>query len=74
MTMIDSGNATWPDTALWPTIHGRVVGALEKETEHFIDCTRFQREPMVTPNDAQIAVNVALAAQGSAETGAAVVL
>ena len=74
VTVIDSGISTWPDTALWPMIYGRVVGALEKETEHFIDCTRFQREPMVTPNDALIAVNVALAAQGSAGTEVAVVL
>lgn len=74
VTMIDAANSTWPDTALWPTIHGRVVGALEKETGHFIDCIRLQRDPLVTSNDALIAVKVALAAQESAATGLPVAL
>jgi myo-inositol 2-dehydrogenase/D-chiro-inositol 1-dehydrogenase len=65
---------TWPDTALWPTVHGRVGGALERETNHFIDCLRTGQTPLVTGEDGLIAVQIALAAEESARTNLPVTL
>jgi predicted dehydrogenase len=63
---------SWPDTALWPTVHGRVTGALERETDHFIECLRTGRQPLVTGEDGLAAVRIALAVEESARTGQAV--
>lgn len=65
---------SWPDTALWPTVHGRVTGALERETDHFIECLRTGRQPLVTGEDGLTAVRIALAVEESARTGQAVSL
>jgi predicted dehydrogenase len=74
VTMIDGAGSSWPDTALWPTIHGRVIGALEKETHHFIDCIRDQQDPLVSANDGLVAVKIALAAEESARNNEIVFL
>lgn len=74
LTQMDGTHATWPDTALWPTVHGRIVGALEKETQHFIDCIRLQAPSIVTPHDGMVAVQMALASLESAASGKPVLL
>jgi UDP-N-acetylglucosamine 3-dehydrogenase len=62
----------WPDTQLWPTVHGEVVGALRRETWHFVDVLRGRAQPLVTGADGLAAVRIALAVAESARTGAPV--
>lgn len=60
-------------TGLWPWVHGRVLGALRAELEHFCDCAR-RREPsrLVPVDQAVAAVGVADAIIRSAAAGAPV--
>jgi UDP-N-acetylglucosamine 3-dehydrogenase len=44
------------------------------ELEHFIDCIRFEKEPIVTAEDGYKALEIALAALESAQTGRPVLL
>jgi predicted dehydrogenase len=63
---------SWPDTQLWPTVHGEVVGALRRQTSHFVDVLRGNEEPMVSGTDGWAALRIALAVEESARTGQAV--
>lgn len=63
---------SWPDTQLWPTVHGAVDGALRRETWHFVDVLRDADEPLVSGADGLIALRIALAVEESARSGAAV--
>lgn len=58
---------------LWPSVHGRVVGALREELAHFVACAA-RREPSTLVPLAQSvhAVEIAEAIVRSAETGEAV--
>ena len=60
---------SWPDTQLWPSVHGEVVGALRRETWHFVDVLCGNAEPLVTGADGLAAVRIALAVEESARTG-----
>jgi predicted dehydrogenase len=74
LVAMDGERSSWPDTALWPTVYGDVVGALEKETVHFIECIRKGSSPRVSATDALIAVKMAVAAERSARSGETVLL
>jgi predicted dehydrogenase len=63
---------SWPDTQLWPTVHGEVAGALRRQTSHIVDVLRGSEEPLVTGADGLAAVRIALAVAESARTGAPV--
>ena len=63
---------TWPDTQLWPIVHGQVDGALRRELWHFVDVLRGEAEPMITGADGLAALRIALAVEESARLGAAV--
>jgi UDP-N-acetylglucosamine 3-dehydrogenase len=63
---------TWPDTHLWPTVHGQVDGALRRELWHFVDVLRGEAEPMISGADGLAALKIALAVEESAKTGTAV--
>lgn len=67
-----SERLTWPDTQLWPTIHGQVDGALRRELWHFVDVLRGETTPMVTGEDGLAALKIALAVEEASRTGAAV--
>jgi predicted dehydrogenase len=53
-------------------IHGRVQGALRTEVEHFLDCVRHGRAPLVGIDDALRAVALLEAAETALATGRAV--
>lgn len=72
LTVMTEERASWPDTALWPTVHGRITGALEREVGHFIRCLSGDESPLVTGEDGLTAVRIALAVEESARTGASV--
>jgi predicted dehydrogenase len=63
-----------PDIAYGPTFDGLQHGALRTQLEHFADCVRTGREPLVTPADARAAVELCAAIHQSLDTGAPVVL
>lgn len=63
---------TWPDTHLWPTVHGQVDGALRRELWHFVDVLRGDAEPMISGADGLAALRIALAVEESARREAAV--
>ena len=59
-----------PDTAYWPVLSGKRVGALRNELGYFLDCVRNDKTPdMITPEESREAVRVICAAEESAETG-----
>ena len=59
-----------PDTTYWPLVHGRMTGALRDEFSYFARCILEGRKPsIVTPEESMAAVEAALAAERSAETG-----
>jgi predicted dehydrogenase len=72
LTIMSEERESWPDTALWPTVHGRVTGALEREVGHFIRCLKREETPFVTGADGLAAVRIALAVEESARAGTAV--
>ena len=48
--------------------------SIDAEVGHFIDCVMNSAEPIITPQDARLALEVSLAAQRSAETHEVVML
>ena len=72
LAVITDERESWPDTALWPTVHGRVSGALARQTDHFLESIRFGTPPLVTGADGLAALRIALAVEDSARSGRAV--
>jgi predicted dehydrogenase len=62
------------DVIYGPEIAGVQHGALRTQLEHFADCVRTGRPPLVTPTDARAAVELCVAIHESLETGAPVKL
>jgi len=52
-----------PDTRHWPTMHGKLVGAAKLELEHFFECIRENKQPLVTGEDGRSSLEVILAAE-----------
>jgi UDP-N-acetylglucosamine 3-dehydrogenase len=58
-----------PDIVYWPQMHGRGEGALRRQLEHFAECVLLDQDPVITPQDARRAVEVAVAIHVSLDTG-----
>ena len=58
-----------PDTRHWPTPNGKPVRAVRLEMEHLFDCVRRNMHPLVSGEDGRGALEAALAAERSIETG-----
>jgi len=54
-----------PDTLHWPVMHGKLVGAIKLELEHFFDCISQNKSPLVSGEDGLRALEVVLAAEKS---------
>jgi predicted dehydrogenase len=61
--LLDSSLQIWsdrlvrvPDLSLWPEVHGRVMGALQSEVAHFVECIRDEKESMVQSADQAVEV------------------
>lgn len=61
-------------TTLRPTLHGELAGAFREEIQHFLRCCMHDQEPYVDGRDALAALEVALAAEMSLDTGGPVAL
>ena len=69
LAMTSDGSVVWPDTALWPTVNGRVSGDLERELNHFVACVQTGTPPLVSGEDGLAALRIALAVEEAARTG-----
>jgi UDP-N-acetylglucosamine 3-dehydrogenase len=72
LSVMSADRYSWPDTQLWPTVHGETVGALRRQTWHFIDVLCGTDEPLVSGADGLAALRIALAVEESARSAAAV--
>jgi predicted dehydrogenase len=63
-----------PDVTYGPVFAGKQQGALRLQLEHFAECVRTRREPLISPEDARAAVAVAEGIHKSLETGDRVML
>lgn len=61
-----------PNVHYTPALYGHTAGILKDELEHFIDCVRRDRPPMITGEDGKAAVQLACAIAESVQTGAPV--
>jgi len=59
----------YPATSTFNEIHGRIVGNLELQVAHFVDCIKFDRNPLISGEDGKKALEIALAIMRSKETG-----
>jgi UDP-N-acetylglucosamine 3-dehydrogenase len=70
LMIVDSSGARCPDTTYWPTIHGRLQGALRDELAYFLNGIAAGEPPsIITPEESREAVRACLAAEESAVTG-----
>lgn len=58
-----------PDVIYWTEMHERAHGGLQRQLEHFAQCVAENREPVISPQHARSAVEVAAAIHRSLETG-----
>ena len=73
--IVDKTGARCPDTTYWPTIHGRLQGALRDELAYFANCVATGEKPtVITPEESREAVRACLAAEQSAAIGQVVKL
>ncbi|MCK4629303.1 MAG: Gfo/Idh/MocA family oxidoreductase [Sedimentisphaerales bacterium] len=75
ITINDKTGIRKPDTAYWPYLHGRSIGALRSELSYFTDCIRAGKAPdVISPEESKLAVEVICAAERSAKSGEIVVM
>lgn len=75
--LLAGGPALWsnsgvrnPDAGLWPEVHGRIVGALQTELAHFIECAKTNEPSSIAPPEVgAAAVRLAEAIVSSSELG-----
>jgi len=54
-----------PDTCHWPTINGKLSGAVKLELEHFFECVINDQQPLSSGLDGRRSIEVMLAAETS---------
>jgi UDP-N-acetylglucosamine 3-dehydrogenase len=68
--VVDKDGMRAPDTTYWPTLHGRLSGALREELAYFANCVATGQKPtVIDPEESMAAVVACLAAEKSAATG-----
>jgi predicted dehydrogenase len=73
-TIISPDRATRPDILYGPKLHGAQAGALRAQLVHFADCVANDRRPLISPQDARAAVEIAAAIHESLRSGQPVYL
>jgi predicted dehydrogenase len=68
-TLMTPDRATRPDILYGPELHGQQHGALRTQLEHFADCVVNDTEPVISPQDARAAVEIARAIHESLQSG-----
>ncbi|HET8999713.1 MAG TPA: Gfo/Idh/MocA family oxidoreductase [bacterium] len=67
ITLATADRTTYPDTVFMPVVQHELRAAFVHEMRHFLACVRDGREPLITPNDALLAVRIAEAVIESAK-------
>ena len=73
-TIMTPERATRPDILYGPMLHGEQAGALRTQLDHFASCVLSGTEPLISPQDARAAVEIAAAIHDSLQSGAPVYL
>jgi len=71
---VDPMGWKFPVTRLWCEVAGNLVGAVQTEIAHFIECIRMDREPCVSGIDGRRSLEVAIAAEMSIQKGKSITL
>lgn len=58
-----------PDTRHWALMHGKSVGCLKNEVQHYFECVLQDEQPLVSGEDGKRAMEVMLAAERSITEG-----
>ena len=66
---VTSQGWTYPETRHWPPVNDRLGGAALLEIEHFLDCVRYNRQPLIDGQASRRSLEVALAAELSIAQG-----
>ncbi len=67
--MVTDDSATaYTGTVFMPRVRGEIQGAFVGEVQHFLECIREQKEPLITASDALAALKMAEAVTESART------
>ena len=74
LRICDSEGWKFPQTTFRPIIRGELQGAFREEIQQFLICCSSEQEPLVSGQDAIVALRVALAAEESLESNAPVML
>jgi predicted dehydrogenase len=56
---------TYPDTTFYPTVDGHIAGAFRREIQHFVNCIRADKMPIISGSDGVATLKVALAIRES---------
>lgn len=71
---LDDDGWKFPETLHWPELHGRLIGSIVQEHEHFYRVILEDGEPLIDGEEARRSLEIALAARRSAESGTPVEL
>ena len=67
ITLATAERTTYPDTVFMPMVRHELRSAFVHEMRHFLACVRDGKEPLITANDALVAVRIAEAVIESAK-------
>jgi UDP-N-acetylglucosamine 3-dehydrogenase len=68
ITLSTEDKTSYPDTDFMPWVHGEMRGTFVHEVRHFLACVRDGKTPLITANDAIVALQMAEAVIESART------
>jgi predicted dehydrogenase len=68
ITLSTEDKTTYPDTDFMPRVHDELRGTFVHEVRHFLTCVREGKTPLITANDAIVALQMAEAVVESART------
>lgn len=68
LSVIGEARTNWVETALWAELDGEVLGAIARETDHFVQCLAGEATPLISGADGLAAVQIALAVDEAAQT------
>lgn len=74
LSVTGEARSNWVETALWAELNGEVIGAIARETDHFVKCLAGQATPLISGADGLAAVQIALAVDEAARTQQAISL
>ncbi len=74
LSVIGEDRSNWVETALWAELDGEVLGAIARETDHFVQCLAGKATPLISGAEGLAAVQIALAVDEAARTQQAISL